>query len=178
MSEEDFLAKCEDKSKEKREVEIDKAKDKYEKSLKSVQKKLNKEHRELDEDKAEASQRKMEEYGTYLDTAIGLLRGRSRSLSTPLSKRRMRSNAQADVEESVKMIEELEDEMESLGEEIKEFVDEINDRWDEQVADISQISVTPQKKDIYVSQFGIAWLPYHRIDSGGRESELAAYSFD
>jgi hypothetical protein len=178
MSEEDFLAKCQEISKEKRESEIDKAKDKYEKSLKSVQKKLSKEHRELDEDKAEASQRKMEEYGTYLDTAIGLLRGRSRSLSTPLSKRRMRSNAQADVEESMKMIEELEDEMESLGEEIKEFVDEINERWDEKAADISQISMTPQKKDIYVSQFGIAWLPYHRIDSGGRESEIAAYSFD
>ena len=75
MSEEEFLAKCTEEAKVKRGAEIKKAKTKYEKSLKSLQKKLSKEHRELDEDKAEASQRRLEEYGTYLDTAIGLFRG-------------------------------------------------------------------------------------------------------
>jgi len=175
LSEEDFLANCEDEAKGKRDAEIKKAKAKYKKSLKSLQKKLSKEHRELDEDKAEASQRRMEEYGTYLDTAIGLFKGRSRSLSTPLSKRRMRSNAQADVQESEQMIEELEDEMEAMGEEIKESVEEIHDRWDELAADISQISVAPLKKDIYVSLFGIAWMPYHRVLANGREMEIAAY---
>jgi hypothetical protein len=175
LSEEEFLAKCAEEAKEKREAEIEKAKGKYQKSLKSLQKKLSKEHRELDEDKAEASQRRMEEYGTYLDTAIGLFKGRSRSLSTPLSKRRMRSNAQADVQESEQMIEELEDEMEALAEEIKETVNEIHDRWDELAAEISQIAVAPLKKDIYVSLFGIAWLPYHRVNSSGREMEIAAY---
>lgn len=90
----------------------------------------------------------------------------------------MRSKAQADVQESEQVIDELEDEIEEMAEEIQETVEEIHERWDEIATDISQLSVAPQKKDIYVGQFGIAWLPYHRIDSGGRETMLAAYELD
>jgi hypothetical protein len=36
--------------------------------------------------------------------------------------------------------------------------------------------VAPYKKDIAISMFGIAWLPFHVLDDNGRESELYAYS--
>ena len=72
-------------------------------------------------------------------------------------------------------IQELEADIQEMGEEVQEAVDEIHDRWDEQAAEIEQVPVTPLKKDIFVSLFGIVWLPYHRVDEGGREMELPAY---
>lgn len=41
--------------------------------------------------------------------------------------------------------------------------------------DITQISVNPLKKDILVELFGVAWLPYHVVEAGGRTEELAGY---
>jgi hypothetical protein len=87
----------------------------------------------------------------------------------------MTSQAQSDVVESKAAIQELESEIQEMGEEVQEAVEDLHDRWDEMAAEIEQIPVAPLKKDIYVSVFGIAWLPHHRVDEGGREMELPAY---
>lgn len=178
LSEEEFLAKCGEEAKAQREEEIAKTKKKYERSLKALEKKLSRERRELEEDKAEADQRKMEEMGTHLENVIGLFAGSRRRLTTSLTKRRMTSKAQADVEESVQMIEELEAEIQEMGEEIQEVIEDIHDRWDEAAEDIGKVPVAPLKKDIYVSVFGVAWLPFHRVKEDGREMELAAYEIE
>ncbi|MEX1071548.1 MAG: hypothetical protein WEC37_02885 [Anaerolineales bacterium] len=41
--------------------------------------------------------------------------------------------------------------------------------------EITQIPLTAARSDIYVSVFGIAWLPHHRVDVGGREVEILGY---
>jgi hypothetical protein len=175
LSEEEFTKLCEKQSDKKRDAEVDKAKDAHDKKLKAIKKKLSKEIRELEEDKTEAGQRKMEEIGTHLENVIGLFSGRSRRLSTSLTKRRMTSKAQADVEESEQAITEFESEIQDMGEDIQSDLEEIDEKWDEAVSDINTVSVKPAKKDIYVSQFAVAWLPFHRVDVGGRETFLAAY---
>jgi hypothetical protein len=175
LSEEEFLKLCSQEAGKKREAEIEKTRKKYERSLNSLQKKLSREQRELQEDEAEANQRKMEEIGTHLENVMGLFGGSRRRLTTSLTKRRMTSQAQSDVVESKAAIQELESEIQEMGEEVQEAVEDLHDRWDEMAAEIEQIPVAPLKKDIYVSVFGIAWLPHHRVDEGGREMELPAY---
>jgi hypothetical protein len=54
-------------------------------------------------------------------------------------------------------------------------VDEIDARWDAVAEHISQVGVTPTRSGVYVSLFGILWLPYHRVDLGGRAVEIPAY---
>lgn len=175
LSEEEFLKLAEKAADEKRDAEVAKAEAAHDKKLKALKKRLNREMRELEEDKTEVGQRRMEEIGTHLDNVVGLFQGRSRRLSTSLTKRRMTSKASADVKESEQAIAEMEEELQELTEQIQEQLQEIDERWDAVAAEIDNLPVKPMKKNIFVSQFAVAWLPFHRVDMNGREVLLPAY---
>ena len=175
LSEDAFIEQCREAAEKEKDAEIKKTQKTYERKLDTLDKRLDREKRELSEDEQEVSQRKLEEYGTHAENILSLFSGRRRTLTTSLTKRRMTAKAQADVEESLQTIKDLEDEMDDLAGEIEDVVEEINQRWEEAAADVEQIAVPPLKKDIYVSTFAVAWLPYHLIESGGRESDIPAW---
>ena len=85
-------------------------------------------------------------------------------------------DAKADVEESEAAIAQFKEELEELAEEQRLAVEEIQRKWDEVSADVSEIPVSPYKKDIAVPMFGIAWLPYYLVMEDGRFLELPAFS--
>ena len=176
VGEGEFRKQCSEAASEKRDAEIKKLKTKYKTKIASVKKKLSREQRELSEDEQELSQRKLEELGTHAENLFGLLSGSKRRVSSSLTKRRMTSTAKADVEESIDTIAELEHDMAELAEDIEATIDEIEARWAEVAADITQLAVNPLKKDILVELFGVAWMPYHVVEAGGRTEELAGYS--
>jgi hypothetical protein len=134
--------------------------------------------RELKEDESELSQRKMEEWGTHVETVLGLFGKRKRSVSSSLSKRRMTSGAKADVEESLDAIEDYKRDLADLEKEKAEALEEVEEKWSEIADDITEISVTPYKKDVLVDLFGVAWMPYHVVESEGRRMELPGYGTD
>ncbi|MDH3943715.1 MAG: DUF87 domain-containing protein [Anaerolineae bacterium] len=174
-SESAFQKQCAEAADEERLAEVKKLKSKYKTKLNSLEKKLSREKRELSEDEAELSQRKMEELGTHAENVIGLFTGSRRRVSTSLTKRRMTAKAKADVEESIDTIAELESDMAELAEEIEADIDDIEARWEEVAADVTQIGINPMKKDILVELFGVAWMPYHLVEAGGRTEELPGY---
>ncbi len=148
----------------------------FEKKLDTIKDRLMREKRELDEDEAELSQRKMEEVGKHAENLISLLAGRQRSLSTSLTKRRMTSQAKADVKESLDSIEQYKKEIEDLERERLLALAEVEEKWQEILEGDTEIPVTPYKKDILMDLFGVGWLPYYLYDDGGKQVELAAYS--
>jgi len=102
--------------------ELDKTRDKFRKKYDDVQKKLNREERELDDDRAEHSQRKMEELSTLFENLFGGRAYGRRRISSSLTKRRMTQRARDDIEESEDMIEELERDIARLSEEMEEAI--------------------------------------------------------
>jgi coenzyme F420-reducing hydrogenase alpha subunit len=136
------------------------------------------EERELEEDKAEHSQRKLEEVGTLAENMLSLLAGRRRRMTTSLTKRRLTSKAKADVEESLEMIDQYKDEIEDLVEERQEELDEVEEKWQEIVEEVSEIPVTPYKKDILIELFGVGWFPFYSYNEGGKQIELGAFSIN
>ncbi len=172
---EKFMKMCQEAAEKKLDAEIEKTKDSYEKKIEVVKDRLAREERELRQDETELSQRKLEELGTHAETILSLFSGRRRKITTSLSKRRMTSNAKADVEESVEAIEAYKREIEDLTKEREEKIADIRAKWTETAAATTEISVTPYKKDILMELFGIAWFPYHVIEQGGRTIELPAY---
>ena len=40
---------------------------------------------------------------------------------------------------------------------------------------MSEVTITPKKTDIYVELFGVAWMPYYLVESGGGMVELPAF---
>ena len=175
LNKEDLLKMLDKEAEEREEEEIEKIKSKYKTKIASVQKKLEKEKRELSEDEDELRARKLEELGTHAENVIGLFTGSRRRVTSSLTKRRMTSKAKADVEESVDTIASLEKELINLTNEIQSEVDEIEERWKLENIEIEEIKVPPFKKDILIDLFGVAWMPYYVIDSGGRRIELKAY---
>lgn len=178
VSPEEFRKMCSEEAREKRDGEMEKLRDRYEKKIDAIEARLEREKRELKEDQDELSQRKMEEWGSHAETVLSLFGGRRRSVSTSLSKRRMTSKAKADVEESLDAIEDFEEDIEELEAELTQEVEEISSRWGEIAGDITEIPVRPYKKDVLLEMFGVAWLPHYVVVQDGELVELPGYKFE
>jgi hypothetical protein len=173
----EFRAQCADAAREARDDEIEEVRKKYVKKMKAVQKRLAREQRELDEDQAEHSARKMEEMATHLENVIGIFGGSKsrRRVSTSMTKRRMTSKAKADIEESQEVIDDFKRELEDLEFEMNDAVEEIEDRWAEVAGEIEEAVFRAFKKDIHIDLFGVAWFPYWQVEAGEEGFELPGY---
>jgi hypothetical protein len=173
VSSAEFRQTCADAARAGRDAEAAKVAATFDKKLAALEVKLRKEERELEEDQDELSQRKMEELGTHAENIFGLFGGRrsSRRLSSSLGKRRMTSQAKADVEESRDAIQDFQRQMAELEQEKAAAVQEVHERWGELASEISEITVAAQRKDVLVDVFGVAWMPYWIVGS----EELPAY---
>ncbi len=92
-----------------------------------------------------------------------------------MTKRRLTQQAKSDVEESLDAIADYEQQIADLGQERDAAIEEINDRWGDVVNDVSEITVTPKKADIFVNLFGVGWMPYYLVQSGEETMEVAAF---
>lgn len=173
----DFRALCADAARSGRDAELKKQSEQYDRKLVTLKEKLAREQRELEQDEEELSSRKMEELGTHAETLFSLFgkRRSSRRISGSLSKRRMTSQAKADVTESKEVIADLTKQIIDLEAEKTKALQEVNDRWAELVNQVSEIPISPLKKDVLVDLFGIAWLPYHLVQAGEERIELPGY---
>jgi hypothetical protein len=174
-SQADFRKMCAEAAREKRELEIRKVQDTFERKLETLNSKLSKEQRELQQDEAELKERGLEEWGTHAENLLGLLGGRKRRLSTSLSKRRMTSASKADVKESQETIAELSKQISDLKSEESQALEEVNAKWSEIVDDMKEIPFTPNKKDVLLDLFGVAWMPYYLARMGDEVVELPGF---
>jgi hypothetical protein len=159
-----------------RDEEIAATRDKFGDKLEALEKKLHREQRELEEDRDEHSQRKMEELSTHFENLFGGKAYGRRRVSSSLSKRRMTQQAKAKIEESEDMISELERDMSLLAEEMDQAVAAIEEKWAGIASRVTEMPVTPFRKDILVEFFGVAWMPYHLVEAGGELLELSGFS--
>ncbi len=170
-----FMRQCADAAREKRDAEIDKISARYERKLDTLENRLKREERELRQDEEELAERKMEEIGTHAENVLSLFSRRRRRMTTSLTKRRLTQQAKADVEESIEAIEDFEEQIETLEAELKEKLDEIGSRWGDAVNDISEVTLTPKKADIFIDEFGVAWMPFYLVDVGEERVEVPAF---
>jgi hypothetical protein len=174
-----FKRMCEEAAKEKEDVEIDRMDARYKRKIDAVQKRLSREERELREDQADLERRKGEEYTSYAETALGFFGiGRKKSVSSSLSKRSQTARAKEDVQESIEEIAELQGDLAELQEELKVELEEIEEKWAEIIADVTEIPVSPYKKDIDVDLFGVAWVPYYLVQADQDFAEISAYELE
>ncbi len=176
-SEADFRRQCSMAASALREAEIKKVSASFDSKMRILQDKLDREERELEQDRDELSGRRMEEWGTGLETVAGFLGiGRKRSVSTSLSKRRMAKRAKDDVDESVEAIKEYKEQLKTIEEEKAAAIQAVKDNWIEVAGQVSEITVSPLKKDVRLDFFGVAWMPYHLVKIGDQITELPGFS--
>jgi len=176
VSHAEFMRACADAAREARDAETVKKTAQLDRQLKTLEDKLAREERELQMDQADLEHRKWEERGNLAEMGASLLGvGRKKSLTSQLSKNRLTNKAKADVEESISAIAQYKQQIADLQNQRAGLVAEVSSRWGDLVNDITEVTVTPKKADIFVEVFGVAWMPYYIVQAGGDTMELPAF---
>jgi hypothetical protein len=176
VSQADFMKACADAAREARDTEFGRATAVLDRRIKALSDKLAREERELQQDQTELNQRRTEEFGNLAELGANLIGlGRRKSLTSQLTRRRLSGQAKADVDESREAIAQYQADLAALLQQREQVAQEITDRWGQAVNDVSEVSVTPKKADIYVNLFGVAWLPYYLVQYDSQTIELPAF---
>ena len=173
----DFLVRCQEEARSKRDAELKKARASMDKRMARVQGALRREKRELTEDQEDLDARKREEVLSLGESALNLLtRRRSSSmLSRASRKRTLTRKAKADVEESLDAIEDLEEQLKALAEEWEEQADDVNVRWADTLEETEEVEVAPRRADVMVEFCGLAWVPAWQVTlEDGQRVDLPA----
>ncbi len=158
-----FLMRVETAVKERRDEEIDKLVERFEKKLDSIENKIRKEERDLDEAHAEKADRRNDELLNAATTIFGAVFGgrRSRrSFSSVSSKRRMSRRASEKIAESEEELQELNVDLAELKAEMNQKTDELKRVYAELSYDITKREVKPRRTDVKVEDPILIWAPY------------------
>jgi len=126
--------------------------------------------------KDEVDHRKAEELGAGGEFILGLFTRRKRSLSTSLTKRRLADQAKGDLDQVRQDLATLQDQLQALELVQQNVTQEAHTRWAKAADDASEVPLVPQKKDIFLELFGVAWMPFYLLKVGAEVQEVAAFS--
>ncbi len=87
----------------------------------------------------------------------------------------MTEQAKGEVEESLDAIDEFKRQIKEVERRREEVIAEINDKWGKLVSSVSEVIVAPKKSDVFITLFGVAWMPYYSIRTNNELMELPAF---
>lgn len=172
-SEESFRMRIQQKAREFRDEELDEIKDRYEPKFDSLSNKIRKEEEDVEEAKDEMRDRRNAEMINVAETIFSVfVKGRSRSLSTAATKRRMKRKASNQYEAAQADLEELSIRYEDLEEELEEKLHDARERWDRVTDGIISYEIKPRRSDVVLDKVILCWMPFWVADSGKKTSAL------
>jgi hypothetical protein len=175
-SDRDFRIRAQQVAREKRDGEVQKLRTKYQRQLDRLQNRLAREERELSEDQAKYEARKREEVISAGETVVGMLgifgRRRTTGLSRAATKRRLTSQAKADIAESEAEIDRLQAEIEDMRRMMQEEAEAISEKWAATLDQIETYGVKPRRKDVEVELVALTWAPYWEIGHPSASGKL------
>ncbi len=169
----EFRARLEILSREKRDVEVEKLREKYASKLKSICDKIERAQRTVEKEKDQATQKWYDSALTLGTSVLGAVFGRKIGSSTNVTRAgsSMRSfgrvmKERGDVGRAEEKLEDLIEDREKLEEKFNEDEAKIEEKMDASKLELEEIKVTPIKSDISIDDFGVLWLPW-RVDESG-----------
>ncbi|MBZ0301769.1 MAG: DUF87 domain-containing protein [Anaerolineae bacterium] len=171
-----FFTQSAQAAREQRDAEIDKVTAQFEKAMDRLEERRDKKERELSAEQKELADRKREETFTKGEAFLSILRGRTTyTLSRTSRARRYTRQTEEDLQESVQVIRDLDQEMDDLEQRFEAELKAVNDKWARAANDLQEHVITPFKKDIHVELFGVGWLPHWYADINGQPVLLPAF---
>ncbi len=177
QSYEEFRTACQQAANLRRDADIGKLRERYDKRLDTLEDKLAAKEHEHDTGREQLRAREEESRWTTAENILGIVLGRSqhRMFSQSASKERLAQKAKADVEASAQTIAELEARIAALKTEAQAAFKSIIDKWNAGAQDIHDLRLTPRRSDILVELFGLGWLPHWQFEAVGKPVEIAAF---
>ncbi len=167
----EFREQCAQAARSALQSEVDKLETLYQKKIEDLNRKIERAKSDVNDKENTYKQRQMEELATHGQSLVNLFGKRRATLSSSMTKRRLTSEAKDRLEKSKLALEQLQKQLKDIEVEKNRELKQIQERWADVVNDEVEIPLTPYKKDIFVQQYGIIWIPYYtlRIDQQSRE---------
>jgi hypothetical protein len=176
MTQAEFMTECTNAARSGRDLELAKSLTAIDRQIDALERKLEKEQGELRSDQEELSSRTWEQTHSIAENVIGVFsKGRTSRLKRAMEKNRMKDQAEADVKESQLVISQLKEQLVDLQRKKEEKTQEITARWGDMVEKVDELMLTPRKSDVFIENFGIAWMPFYQVASGDQILELPAF---
>jgi hypothetical protein len=173
----EFAARCAAEANLRRDEELGKVRDRYDKKMDALEDKRDARERVKDKTEDELRARENESRWTGIENVVGVVLGRSpmRAFSTAEQKKRLAQKAKNELNETKGTIAALQTQIDALKAEAQQEFQEIIARWQTTAQAITDLRVTPKRSDILVEIFGVGWLPYWVVPVEGEPKELAAF---
>ncbi len=176
MSKRDFLVQAAAVARQRRDAEVDKIALRYDDKFDRLESKLRKAARDLQAERQQSNALRSEELFTMGEAALSLLRGRTTyTLSRVSRSRRFRQRAEDGIFDAQQRIAELEAEMQETEAEMRRELARVDRKWQEIVHAIEEYRITPYKKDIHLSLFGVGWWPHWLLTANGQAIQMPAW---
>ncbi len=155
-----FHQMCLEAVQPKIEMEMQKTAVPHDRQISALRQKITREQRELEEDQADLSHHKQKEVFTHTKTVLGILgRGRSKRIEQSHRQRRLTEKAEAEVTESQESLAAMQQELARLEAVKEQELAAARRKWIEVAERVTAVPITPFKKDVAVTLFGVAWVP-------------------
>ncbi len=176
-SERDFIMRLTQVAREKRDEEVDKLNQQYEKRLQTLEDRLRRAEASQAKKQADAAAHKREIAVSVGESVLGMFMGRrsTRAASSAFSKYRQSKEASMGAKEAEESVQVLQQEIKQLETELKEQAAAITARWDSVLTDIEQVPIKPRRSDIQVNVAALAWTPHWQVtykDAKGTQTEM------
>ncbi|HSH42177.1 MAG TPA: hypothetical protein VK973_08640, partial [Arenicellales bacterium] len=159
-SEGEFRARLQVLARERRDAEVHRLRDKYDKKIAAVEKRLMAAQRKVDREQAEAARSKLETALSVGSAILGAFMGRKRSsVSSAVRKAGRMQKQSADAALAQDALRQAERELLALNEEFESEVEALHGNWDVQSEELDEIRIRAKNADIQVQYFGVAWEP-------------------
>ena len=154
------------RSREERDTEVDKLKQKYAKKLDKLENKLSKLEFDLTDDEAEYKARKQEELVGAGESVLSIFMGsrRTSTATTIARRRRMTSKAKRKIDETKEDITRVKKDTTELEAELKKAVEKIVEKYDKVTENVIVKEFKPRKTDVRINLVALAWKPSWIVD--------------
>jgi len=152
----DFKVRIKDQLDDKKEIEIEKLQERYEKREKALLKRLQRAQDKVEKEEADASK-------SMVDTGIAILgalfgRTSTAKLGRAFSRGSRAYKERGDIGRAEEALAELHEEIELLAEELEDKIDELSLKYDVDNVNIKESAIKPRKSDIHVEELYLAWV--------------------
>lgn len=176
MTSADFLARCTEAARTAREVDRSKVETTYTAKIAALQRKIDSQALDVKSAESQVNQRRVEGLVTGGSAIVGMLTGRKRSISSTVSKVRMTSAAKDRLTAEEETFKQYNAQMVELKARMEEDLKAVDDKWENVVSQVTEVSISPTKSDIFSEVFGVAWVPFYLVEQGGKTLELPAFA--
>ncbi|HSD64447.1 MAG TPA: DUF87 domain-containing protein [Ignavibacteriaceae bacterium] len=165
-SERDFRIRLNQLSREKKDLEVQKLKDKYQSKISTLENKIKTAEATIDRERSQSSQQTLQTAISAGATILGALLGRksfgsstiTRAGSTMRSASKILKEKQ-DVSLSKEKLEDLKAQFEELEKSLQGEIDSLTAKYDISTEEFERIKIRPQKTNIFVKYFNLVWIP-------------------